>query len=129
MSARLLALGIAFAAAWWVGARRQFAARPAECRRGDGLALAAIGARPDRIVHALQRDEAPAGIAHRRADLDVKFARLRQRAAEDAIGFVQCETHRFPPLVTVDPRCGPTIAKLRPIRAVECSASGMPAAG
>src|SRR5439155_25719148 len=36
-----------------VGARRHLAAGAAERRRGDGLALAAIGARPDRVIHAL----------------------------------------------------------------------------
>src|SRR5216684_3268384 len=89
-------------AAWGrlVGARRHLAAGAAKRRRGDRLALAAIGARPDRVVHALQRDEAPAAVAHRGADLDVEISRLCQRAGKDAIGFFQCETHRFSPLVT-----------------------------
>jgi len=45
-----------------VGALGQFAARPAERRRGDGLAPAAIGTRPDCVAHALQPDQAAAAV-------------------------------------------------------------------
>src|SRR5271169_2831496 len=43
-----------------VGALGQLAARPTKRRRRDGLALAAIGARPDCVVHALKRDQTAA---------------------------------------------------------------------
>src|SRR5260370_42184241 len=54
-----------------IGARRHLAAGPAKSSRGDGLALAAVGAGPDPTVHALQRDEPPAGGDHPGADLHV----------------------------------------------------------
>src|SRR6185312_13605118 len=45
-----------------VGARLHLAAGAAERRRSDRLALTAVDARPDRVVHALKGDEAAAGI-------------------------------------------------------------------
>ena len=39
---------------WLIGALRHLAARTAECCRGDGLSLVRIGARPNRVVHALE---------------------------------------------------------------------------
>src|SRR6266404_8879677 len=61
-----------------IGALRHLAARTTERRRRDGLALAAIGARPDGVVHALQRDQSAAAVAHRRTDLDVELLCFRQ---------------------------------------------------
>src|SRR5215472_8457903 len=78
-----------------VGPLGQFSARPAKRRRGDGLALAAVGARPDRTVHTLQRDQPAAAVAYRGADLDVELLRFGQGAADDPIGFVQCQAHRL----------------------------------
>src|SRR5438067_9580978 len=80
-----------------IGARLQFAAGAAERRRGDRLALAAIGACPDRIVHALEGDEAAAGVDHRGADLDVDLLRLGDGALNDPVGFFQCDAHRCSP--------------------------------
>src|SRR6266404_7767877 len=80
-----------------IGAFGHLAARTAEGRRRDGLALAAIGARPDRVVHALQRDQSAAAVAHRRTDLDVELLGFRQGAANDAIGFFERQAHRFSP--------------------------------
>src|SRR5271169_5505388 len=54
-----------------VGALRHLAAWAAERSRGDGLALAGIGACPYRVVHALKCDRPAAGVADRGADLDV----------------------------------------------------------
>src|SRR6202022_227468 len=83
---------------WLVGALRHLAAWTTECSRGDGLALARIGARPYRVVHALECDRPAAGIADRGADLDVQLLCFCQGAPKDAIGFFQGETHRlFPP--------------------------------
>src|SRR5271166_4495754 len=48
---------------WLIGALRHLAAWTSECCRGDGLALAGIGARPNRVVHALECNRPPAGIA------------------------------------------------------------------
>src|SRR5207237_2807774 len=80
-----------------VGARLHVAAGAAERRRGDRLALAAIGACPDRVVHALERDEAAAGVDHRGADLDVDLLRLGDGALNDPVGFFQCDAHRCSP--------------------------------
>jgi len=70
---------------WLIGALRHLAARTAECCRGDGLALARIGARPDRVVHALERNQPAAGIADRGADLDVQLLCFCQGAPKDAL--------------------------------------------
>src|SRR2546429_687987 len=46
---------------------------PARPREGDGrdrLALRAVGARPERAVHAIEGHEAAPGVAHSHADLD-----------------------------------------------------------
>src|SRR6516164_8535747 len=59
-----------------LGPLGQLATRAAERRRGDRLALAAIGAGPDRVVHALERHQPAACVAYRDADPDVEFARL-----------------------------------------------------
>ena len=56
---------------WLVGAIRHLAARTAERSRGDGLALAGIGACPYPVVHALKCDRPAAGIADRGAEPDV----------------------------------------------------------
>src|SRR5438309_3926136 len=56
-----------------VGALGHLAARPTEGRRGHGFALAPIGARPDRVVHALQSHQPAAAVANRGADLDVEL--------------------------------------------------------
>src|SRR5437773_367505 len=64
-----------------IGTRLHLAAGPAERGRGDRLPLAAIGAAPDRIIHALERDQPAAGVAHRGADLDVELLRLGDCAA------------------------------------------------
>src|SRR5262249_36041560 len=45
----------------------QLAAGPCEARGGDGLALATVDAAPDRSIHAIEGDQASAGIAHRDA--------------------------------------------------------------
>src|ERR1700722_4943261 len=68
---------------------REFAAGTPESGRRDGFALAAIGARPDRVVHALERHQTAAGITYRHADLDVEFDCFRHRARDDAIGFLE----------------------------------------
>src|SRR5215472_1008009 len=80
-----------------VGPFGQFATRPAKRCRGDRLALAAVSARPDRIVHTLESNQAAAAVAHRRTDLDIELLRLGQRAPNDAIGFIQRHTHWFSP--------------------------------
>src|SRR5215470_3898419 len=66
----------------------QLAAGTAEGSRGDGLTLAAVSARPYRVVHSLKRDQAAAAIADCGADLDVQLPSLRSGALDDAIGFV-----------------------------------------
>src|SRR5690242_9975655 len=76
-----------------IGPFRHLAAWAAESRRGHGLALAAIGARPDRVVHALQRDQAAAAVANGGADLDVELLGFRQGAPNDAIGLFQRQSH------------------------------------
>src|SRR5579884_866508 len=81
-----------------VGARGQLAARPAERGRGDRLALAAVDPGPDRIVHAAEGDQPAAGVADRDADLDVELARLGDGAGNDAVGFVERQTHAHPPV-------------------------------
>src|SRR5712671_3253703 len=53
------------ARSWLVGTLRHLAAGAAKCSRSDGLALARIGARPNRAVHALKCDRPAAGIADR----------------------------------------------------------------
>src|SRR5262245_34464305 len=70
-----------------VGALGQRAAGPAERRRGDRLALAAVDAGPACVVHALERDQAAAGVADRNADVDLERLRLVQRAADYLVGF------------------------------------------
>src|SRR5215471_18152821 len=80
----------------------QLAAGTAEGSGGDGLALAAVCARPYGVVHALKRDQAAAAIANRGADLDVQLPSLRQGALDDAIGFVQCQSHRSLPRLKVE---------------------------
>jgi len=72
-----------------VGALGQLAARTAERSRGERFALAAIGARPNGIVHPLKGDQPPAAIADCGADFDVELLRLGQGAPNDAICFFQ----------------------------------------
>src|SRR5689334_20608351 len=81
-----------------VGPRLHLAAGPPEGRRGDRLSLAAIDAGPDRVVHTLERDEPSAGIDNRGADFDVELLCFCQSGFEHAIGFVECQGHRFSPL-------------------------------
>src|SRR5262249_48632456 len=63
---------------------------------GDGLALGAVDARPDGSVHAVERHQAAAGVAHRHADLDVHLARLVERGLNGAIGFDEGQGHAVP---------------------------------
>src|ERR1051326_7301992 len=44
---------------------------------------------PDRVVHALERHQAAAGVTDRDADPDVEFARLGDRGGGDPVGFFQ----------------------------------------
>src|SRR5215470_3304813 len=69
----------------------ELAAGPPERHRGDGLALRAVDAAPDGAVHAVERHEPAAGVAHRHADLDVHLARLVERALHDRVGFRERE--------------------------------------
>src|SRR6516165_3343086 len=54
-----------------------------------------IGARPDRVVHALKRHQPAASVADRGTDPDVQLLGFSQSAPKDAIGFFQGETHRL----------------------------------
>src|SRR6516162_3021142 len=71
-----------------IRALAHFAAGPAERRRGDGLALAAISTCPDRIVHPLQRHQTAAAVAHCGADPDVELLGFCYGAANDAVCFI-----------------------------------------
>src|SRR4029453_19597224 len=50
------------------GALGQLAAGAPEGDRRDGLALAAVDAGPDGVVHAVEGHQAPASVPHRHAD-------------------------------------------------------------
>src|SRR5712692_4512699 len=71
----------------------QLATGPREGGRGDGLALGAVDTAPDGAVHAIERHQAPAGVAHRHADLDVHLPRLGQRRLHDLVGFCERQSH------------------------------------
>ena len=71
----------------------QLAAGAPECDGRDGLALRAVRAGPDRAVHAIEGDEAPAGVAHGHADADVHLLGLRHRGVHDLVGFAEAQWH------------------------------------
>src|SRR5213593_2659873 len=75
------------------GALGQLAADAPEGGRGDGLALGAVDAAPDGAVHAVERQQAAAPVAHRRADLDIHLLGLDDGRLHDAIGFGECQSH------------------------------------
>src|SRR4029450_4911067 len=65
----------------------QLTAGTREGGRGDRLALRTVGAGPQRAVHAIEGDQASAGVAHRHADPDVALLGFGQRPLHDLIGF------------------------------------------
>src|SRR3989440_11387376 len=80
------------------GALLQLTARPREGSRRDRLPLRAVGARPQRAIHAVERDQASAGVAHRDADLDVQLFGAGERALYDLVGFRESQHGWRPPV-------------------------------
>src|ERR1700730_13099761 len=66
--------------------------------RRDRFALGAVGAGPDRSVHPIEGDQAPARIADGRADLDVQLFGLVERPLHDPVRFRERESHVEPPV-------------------------------
>src|SRR5207247_4680514 len=69
----------------------QLAAGSSKGRRGDRLALAAVGAGPDGAVHAVQGHWPATSVANGYADLDVQLHGLGDRSTHDLVRFVQSE--------------------------------------
>src|SRR5437667_4196658 len=79
----------------------ELAARARERDGGDGLALRAVDAPPDRVVHAVERHQASTRIAHGDADLDVHLPGLVDCALHDCVGFREGQRHEWPPVQDV----------------------------
>src|SRR5437762_6988084 len=76
----------------------QLPARPREGGRRDRLPLRAVGAGPQRAIHAVERDQASAGVAPRDADLDVLLFGAGERALYDLVGFRESQHGWRPPV-------------------------------
>src|SRR5262249_2691521 len=104
------------------GALGQLTTRPREASRSDGFALAAVDAAPDRTVHAIEGDQATAGVTDRDADPDLHIPGLVDRTLNDLIGFREGHRHgKSPPRRSIRRSCrrrsparSPSRTRLRP---------------
>ena len=81
----------------WSRPLGEVAAGAPEGGRCDGLALATVDRGPDGAVHALERDQPPAGITDGDAHQNIERARVFDRAGGDAVGLIERECHGLSP--------------------------------